>query len=203
MICIMYHDDATSINSFSGRLYVMRNNNYSEKNNCSLLLGAQVLIFHQFYRFMEPPNDYVSQPPEPNQEHDKQSSDTDTATNTLDEFDWDEEDDNPKVTNLTKAKRGRKLWLAFMRLARPIRVLLVSTIGAAFFITPLLVVDLRFKSSPVRNQIHVWSLWLTIVWAASCGTHLLIDAIPRLVLGFSTIFGGHVERLKTQLEVCI
>lgn len=147
------------------------------------------------------PYDYA--PQSSDQEHDKPSSDTDTATNSSDKFDWDEEDDpNAKTDDLIKAKRGRKLWLAFMRLARPVRVLLVSTIGAAFFITPLLVVDLRFKDSPIKNQVHIWSLWLTITWAASCGTYLLVDAIPRIVLGIMIIFGGHLERLKTQIEVC-
>jgi hypothetical protein len=128
-------------------------------------------------------------------------SDT-TATNSSDEFDWDEDEDVKAETEGVKAKRGRALWMAFMKLARAIRVLLIGMLGAAIFITPLLVVELRFRNSPVRSQVHFWSLWLSIVWAASCITYLVVDAIPRAVAWVIVIFGGQVERLKIQLEVC-
>lgn len=135
--------------------------------------------------------------------HHDTSSDSDiTDTNSSDEFNWDDDDDFKSTTDeKVKAKRGRAVWLAFMKLARPVRVLLVSVLGATIFITPLLVVRIRFNSNPIRTQIYVWSLWLTIIWAAGCITYLVVDSIPRIVINLIAIFGGQVERLKTQLEV--
>ncbi|KAF8825944.1 hypothetical protein HHX47_DHR6000586 [Lentinula edodes] len=130
---------------------------------------------------------------------------TDTATNSDDEFNWDEDEDpsTPKSYEKTKAKRGRAIYLAFMKLARPVRVFLLGALGAGILITPLIVVQLRFKSNPVRPQVHVWSLWLSIIWAAGCVTYLVVDAIPSLVIAFVVLFGGQVERLKIQLELTL
>lgn len=130
-------------------------------------------------------------------------SDSDTATNSSDEFDRDHEDEEGIIEdekNL-KAKRGRRLWLAFLKLARPIRVLFVGMLGAVILILPLLVVNLRFRESRVKLQIYVWSLWLAVIWAASCGTYLIVDAIPLLVRAAANIAWGQAERLKSQLEV--
>ncbi|KAJ3861518.1 Mechanosensitive ion channel-domain-containing protein [Lentinula novae-zelandiae] len=130
---------------------------------------------------------------------------TDTATNSDDEFNWDEDEDpsTSKSYEKTKAKRGRAIYLAFMKLARPVRVFLLGALGAGILITPLIVVQLRFKSNPVRPQVHVWSLWLSIIWAAGCVTYLVVDAIPSLVIAFVVLFGGQVERLKIQLELTL
>jgi hypothetical protein len=125
-----------------------------------------------------------------------------TSTNSSDEFNWDEDEEAASVVQNTKAKRGRALYLAFMKLARPFRVILIGLLGAGVLISPLLVVQLKFKQSPVRPQVHVWSLWLSIIWASSCITYLVVDAIPRFVVAVIVLFGGQVERLKTQLEVC-
>ncbi|TFK44543.1 Mechanosensitive ion channel-domain-containing protein [Crucibulum laeve] len=142
-----------------------------------------------------------SRPPTPQRIDDDSDSDT-TATNSSDEFDWDEDEDKKDAAQeRVKAKRLRRLWLGFMQLARPVRVLLVSTIGVAFFITPLLVVDIRFKGSVIRNQIHVWSLWFTIIYVSCCVTYMVVDSIPRIVLGVISLFGGQVERLKTTVEL--
>jgi hypothetical protein len=131
-----------------------------------------------------------------------ESADDTTSTNSSDEFNWDEDEEAATVVHNTKAKRGRALYLAFMKLARPFRVILVGLVGAGVLIAPLLVVQLKFNQSPVRPQVHVWSLWLSIVWASSCITYLVVDAIPRFVVSVTVLFGGQVERLKTQLEVC-
>jgi hypothetical protein len=141
------------------------------------------------------------------QTHVEEDGDSDTtSTNSSDEFDWDEEDVSSQVENTEtgkKARRGRALWLAFMKLARPVRTLLLGILGAAFFIIPLLVVELKFKDKEgVRLQVRVWSLWLSITWAASCATYLVVDAIPRTVIYVIFLLGGQVERLKTQIEVC-
>lgn len=132
-------------------------------------------------------------------------SDSDTAgTRSSDEFDWfeDEHDQENENGDPLAAKRGRRLWLAFMKLSRPIRALFISVLGAAIFATPLIVVNVRFQESIVKTQIHVWSLWFTISWAAGCGTYILVDAIPRIVIIVTRLFGGQIERLKIQVEVC-
>ncbi|THH19235.1 hypothetical protein EW146_g1885 [Bondarzewia mesenterica] len=134
---------------------------------------------------------------------DSDSSNT-TATNSDDEFDWDANEDAEAVGSTderSKAKRGRLLYLAFMKLSRPVRTLLVGAIGAGILITPLLLVQLRFTSSIARPHVHAWSLWLSIVWAVSCGTYLVVDLVPRLFIGIMALFGYKVERLKTQVEL--
>lgn len=142
------------------------------------------------------------------QTHIEEDSDSDTtSTNSSDEFDWDEEEVASQVETPEtgkKARRGRALWLGFMKLARPVRALLVGILGATFFIIPLLVVELRFKDKEsVRLQVRVWSLWLSITWAASCATYLVVDAIPRTVIYIIFLLGGQVERLKTQIELTL
>ena len=134
-----------------------------------------------------------------------QHVDSDTSTNTSDEFDWDKEPSDPEEeTHQSKhARRGRALWLAFMKLTRPVRTLLLGVIGAAFFITPLLVVELKYQNSGgVRLQVYAWSLWLSIVWATSCATYLIVDLLPNTIVTVILLLGGQVERLKTQVEVC-
>lgn len=134
---------------------------------------------------------------------DEGSTDSDTtATDSPDEFNWDEDGDlSGENTEKTQAKRGRRLWLAFMTLARPIRVLLISLLGAAIFVTPLLIAHFRLKDNPAQISIFVWSLWLTIIWAASCATYLGVDSIPRIVILVIELFGGKIERLKSQVEL--
>jgi hypothetical protein len=139
---------------------------------------------------------------EPDDRGEYESSGDTSSTNTSDEFNWDDEEEQVEAAQDTKAKRGRALYLAFMKLARPFRVILIGFLGAGILITPLLVVQLKFKSSVVRPQVHMWSLWLSIIWASSCITYLVVDAIPRLVIATIVLFGGHVERLNIQLEVC-
>jgi hypothetical protein len=132
----------------------------------------------------------------------ERTDDTDsTATNSSDEFDWSE-DEEAKAKLQVKTKRGRRLWLAFVKLARPVRVVLISFVGVAISVTPLLVVDLRFPHSAAKTQVHVWSLWITIIWAVSCITYLVVDLIPRFVIAVTWFFGGKTERLKFQVEVC-
>ncbi|KIJ70095.1 hypothetical protein HYDPIDRAFT_172003 [Hydnomerulius pinastri MD-312] len=131
----------------------------------------------------------------------------DTETNTSDEFDWDDEEQSVAEEGAhdgKKARRGRALWLAFMKLARPVRALLVGILGTAFFIAPLLVVELRFSSNTtVRPQVHAWSLWLAITWAASCATYLIVDLLPKTIITIILFLGGQVERLKTQVELTL
>ncbi|KAK0235648.1 Mechanosensitive ion channel-domain-containing protein [Armillaria nabsnona] len=135
------------------------------------------------------------------------STDSDTtATHSSDEFNWsDDSSSGPKNGDIVKAKRGRLIYLAFIKLSRWVRVLIIGILGCAILITPLLVVQLRFKelASNVRTQVHVWSLWLTIIWASACATYLVVDAIPRLIVGLIVLFGGQLERLKMQIELTL
>jgi hypothetical protein len=134
------------------------------------------------------------------------SSDSDsdtTATNDSDEFNWDDEDEpEEKRAKQPKAKRGRALYLAIMKLARPVRITLIGILGAGILITPLIVIHTRFNSSPAKQQVHVWSMWLTIIWVAGCITTLVVDILPRVVVALIVLFGGQVERLKIQIEAC-
>lgn len=136
--------------------------------------------------------------------HEKSDYSDSTATNSSDEFDWseDEEAKADKAQLQVRTKRGRRLWLAFVKLARPVRVIMVCFVGTAISVTPLLVVDLRFPHSPAKTQVQVWSLWFTIIWAASCLTYLAVDLIPRSVIMVTWFFGGTTERLKFRVEVC-
>lgn len=128
-----------------------------------------------------------------------------SATDSADDFDWDEEDENmtqrEREANASKAKRFRFLWMAFMKLSRPIRVVLIGILGCGVLITPLLVFLFRFHDSVARPQVHVWSLWLAIVWATSCATYLLVDLIPKLFISLVILLGYKVERLRIQIEV--
>ncbi|KAF9035742.1 hypothetical protein BDZ89DRAFT_1062027 [Hymenopellis radicata] len=130
-------------------------------------------------------------------------ADTDTtATGSSDEFDWDEDDEKRNVTAV-KARRMRLVYVAFMKLARPIRTLLVALIGGGIFITPLLVGYFQFKDSSARMQVYMWSLWLTITWAAACVTYLVVDLLPRVIISLVMMFNGKVERLKIQVELSV
>lgn len=132
-------------------------------------------------------------------------SDTDGTNDTaLDEdFDWDRDDESQVAKTETKAKRGRAIWLAFMKLSRPFRVFLIAFLGVAILVTPLIVVNVRFRDSSVKIPVHVWSLWFTINWATSCGTYILVDFLPHIVIAVTSLFGGSVERFKMQLEVSV
>ncbi|KAF7782435.1 hypothetical protein Agabi119p4_1811 [Agaricus bisporus var. burnettii] len=137
----------------------------------------------------------------PHAENQPPESDT-TATNSSDEFDWDDGDEiKGDVADVTKAKRIRWLWSLFMKLSRFVRVLLIGILGAAILIAPLLVVNLRFRNNPARLQVHIWSLWFTIIWSAACATTLVVHAIPHIVLFVIRLFGKSVERLRSRVEL--
>lgn len=131
------------------------------------------------------------------------NSSDDTVTD-LSDFDWDAEDDaqSRKEVDKVKAKRIGAIWRGFMKLARPVRTLLIGALGAGVFITPLLVFRLRFNDSPARIQAHVWSLWLTIAWAAGCVTYLIVDLLPGFILRILKFANYRVERIQTTIEVC-
>lgn len=136
---------------------------------------------------------------------DGDASDSDSSpTGSSDEFDWDEEDDASTTARndpTVKAKRGRAAYLAFMRLARPLRVTLLCILGGGILITPLIIVHLLFRSNPVTRHVFAWSSWLTVIWVAGCLTYVVVDAFGWVFLGLVSLFGGKTESLQMQLEV--
>ena len=140
------------------------------------------------------------------QKKDDNASDSDSSpTGSSDEFDWDEEEDDAstKARNdpTVKAKRGRAAYLAFMKLARPLRVTLLCILGGGILITPLLIVHFLFRSNPVKKHVFAWSIWLTVIWVAGCLTYVVVDAFGWVFLGLVSLFGGRTESLQMQLEV--
>ncbi|KAL4250143.1 hypothetical protein ABKN59_006484 [Abortiporus biennis] len=120
----------------------------------------------------------------------------------IDNSDDDSDDSEDEAKNIQrKHKKMSALWSAFMKLSRPVRVLLVGSLGAGIFITPLLVFKLRFNSSPARIQAHVWSLWLTISWGAGCVTFLAVDFALAAVMFLIERFSNMAHRWKMALEL--
>ncbi|KAL7280810.1 hypothetical protein ACG7TL_005754 [Trametes sanguinea] len=155
---------------------------------------------------VHPPTEGVNRDKLVNPDDDRESNDSDdtvTDTDSEDEFDWEAEDDakSQMAAASIKARRGYAVYRAFMKLPKFIRVLLVGGIGAAILITPLLVVNLRFNTSVVKAQVHVWSLWLAITWAAGVATFVVVDAIPHLVLVVLRITSYKVERARVSIEL--
>lgn len=137
---------------------------------------------------------------------DDDTSDSDSSpTGSSDEFDWDEEEDDASTKarndHTVKAKRGRAAYLAFMKLARPLRVTLLCILVGGILITPLLIVHFFFRSNPAKKHVFAWSIWLTIVWVAGCVTYVVVDAFGWVFLGLVSLFGGKTESLQMQLEV--
>ena len=139
----------------------------------------------------------------------RDNSESETATEeSSDEFDWEADDEThsqhkqPLDSPPLKLKRGRLLWNSFMKLAKPLRVLIIGALGAGLLITPLLVFQLRVEGSEVRTEVRVWSLWLSVTWATGIATYLVVDALPHLVIFSLRAMGYKVERLKVTIEVC-
>ncbi|KAI0331475.1 hypothetical protein GY45DRAFT_1322271 [Cubamyces sp. BRFM 1775] len=153
---------------------------------------------------VHPPTQHVDREQLVKQDDDDHSdSSGTTATESEDEFDWEAEDDakSQHIAASIKARRGHALYRAFLKLPKLFRVILVGVIGAGILITPLLVVNLRFNTSIVKAQVHVWSLWLAISWAAGVATYIVVDAIPHLVLVMLRITSYKVERARVSIEL--
>ncbi|SNX87399.1 uncharacterized protein MEPE_06109 [Melanopsichium pennsylvanicum] len=123
------------------------------------------------------------------------------------DFDWDtssdnEDEDRPRRgAKVTRAKRGRKIYLACLRLARPVRILLAALVGTAVCLVPFIVVTATNNQSSARAQVVVWSIWIATIWAAGCGTFLVVDWLPpvafRLIIA---VYGKAPEIVKTYIE---
>ncbi|KAI0367005.1 hypothetical protein BV20DRAFT_971103 [Pilatotrama ljubarskyi] len=143
--------------------------------------------------------DELAKPPEDGHS----SSSESTVTESDDEFDWEAEDDakSQHIAASIKAKRGYALYRLFLKLPKLFRVILIGAIGAGILITPLLVVNLRFNTSIVKAQVHAWSLWLAVSWAAGVATYIVVDAIPHLVLFLLRLTNYKVERARVSIEL--
>ncbi|KAN0063723.1 hypothetical protein ACQY0O_003773 [Thecaphora frezii] len=123
-----------------------------------------------------------------------------------DDFDWDtssdeDDEDNDGPNKIVRARRGRRLYLACMRLARPVRIFLAGLIGTAICLVPFIVMLTTFEGNPAREQVQVWSIWLAIIWAAACGTFLIIDWVPPLLIRIViAVYGKAPEVSKTYIE---
>ncbi|KIJ55555.1 hypothetical protein M422DRAFT_57924 [Sphaerobolus stellatus SS14] len=126
------------------------------------------------------------------------------VTNSSDEF-WEDaakEAGEVKAVEGATAKRGRWLYLAFLRLYRPFRVLIVAMLGCAVLITPYIVVRFAFTNSAVRPHVTAWSVWFAITWAAASVISILVDLAPRILLALVFyMFGKPPESLATELEL--
>lgn len=141
------------------------------------------------------------------------SSEVHPATpDTETDFDWNETDSSDEEEreaakhareeeiadkhrhNVKRAKRLRKVYLACMRISRPVRTVLMALVGGGVLFIPALVVFTRYgpsnSSSVVRDNVKVWSLWLTVVWMSACGTSIFVDAIPWLASKISILLVG-------------
>lgn len=149
----------------------------------------------------------ATHPPLTSKKADSEATATDTDTDdtcSSDEFNWSDDEDakSRRVAAEKKAKRGRAIWLAFKKLAPPVRTFLLAVIFGGIFVTPALLFIFVFRSSPARPHVVPWSLWIGISWAVACALSLIVDLFPRFLLWIIfVIYGKAPETFKTQLEL--
>lgn len=141
--------------------------------------------------------------------HSRASSLGGSSADETDDFDWDtsddEEENEAQVNAKLRAKRGRKVYLFCMRLARPVRIFLVGLFITCIFLVPLFVslfgID---RSNPARPHVESWSIWLSIISASSAGTFIVLDFLPPVILRLAiAVYGRAPEVFKTYLEVAM
>lgn len=144
--------------------------------------------------------------------HSRASSLGGSSADETDDFDWDTDDDEESddeaggpANNKIRAKRGRKVYLFCMRLARPIRILLLGFFLTALLIVPLLVSLFAIdRSNPSRPHVESWSIWLAIIAASSAGTFVVLDFLPPVILRLAVaVYGRAPEVFKGYLEVAM
>lgn len=144
--------------------------------------------------------------PEYHDEAQTRSPSSDSSTNSSDEF-WEDaakEAGEVKIFDDLRAKRGRWLYLSFMRLYRPVRILLIATIVSGILITPYIVFKLSFPNLPTFPHVRAWSIWFTVSWACMVGLSILVDTLPRLIIYvYLTLLGKPRDRLTIELEAYI
>ncbi|PWN28445.1 hypothetical protein BDZ90DRAFT_231426 [Jaminaea rosea] len=143
-----------------------------------------------------------------NGRHSRASSIAASSADETDDFDWDTSDDEEEEAQVNaklRAKRGRKVYLFCMRLARPVRVLLMGAFVTALFLVPLFVSLFAIdRSNPARPHVESWSIWLSIIAASSAGTFIVLDFLPPVILRLAiAVYGRAPEVFKTYLEVAM
>lgn len=108
--------------------------------------------------------------------------------------------------NIKRARRLRKVYLACMRVSRPVRTVLIAILGGGLLIIPALVIwtsdrgNVSISNSSVRANIKIWSLWLSIVWMSACGTSIFVDAIPWIIKETSVLLTGlYPQAIKSKV----
>lgn len=166
-------------------------------------------------KYRDPQNDYPPQQKSTQHSHrnhhiGENGEEWDSSGDETDDFDWntDDSDDEEEIDNkgkrVIRAKRGRRIWLWLMRLARPIRIFVFGLLGTGIAMVPFIVTTTAFKNNSVRPQVQTWSIWIAIIWAAACGTFLVMDWFPPVVLKLGVAFYGKAPpTFKTYVEVLI
>lgn len=142
--------------------------------------------------------------------HSRASSIASSADDT-DDFDWDtsDDDDDKEIDaqgNIKiRAKRGRRVYLFCMRLARPVRIALMGAFFSILCLVPLFVVLFGIdRSNSARPHVQSFSIWLAIISASSAGTFILLDFLPPLILRLAiAVYGRAPEVFKTYIEVAM
>ncbi|CAO1629902.1 unnamed protein product [Parajaminaea phylloscopi] len=146
---------------------------------------------------------------QPETSHSRASSVAASSADETDDFDWDtsdndeDEDTEGTANNKIRAKRGRKVYLFCMRLARPVRILLFGLFVTAILLVPLFVSLFAIdRSNPARPHVESWSIFLSIIAASSAGTFVVLDFLPPIILRLAVaVYGRAPEVFKSYLEV--
>ncbi|EHS63598.1 uncharacterized protein PGTG_20692 [Puccinia graminis f. sp. tritici CRL 75-36-700-3] len=100
------------------------------------------------------------------------------------------------------AKRLRRLYLFLMKFSTPVRTTIIGVLGSGIAITPAILVWLKFTQLSTREHVLAWSLWLSISFATSCATSIIVDILPAIAIKlFELLYGAKPEKLKTQIEL--
>lgn len=75
----------------------------------------------------------------------------------------------------------------------------MALLGCGIFITPFIVVLLRFQErDTVFQHVRAWSIWFAVSWAAACTTALLTHLVPHVVVKAVVTVRGKVPYLLTR-----
>ncbi|KAA1085257.1 hypothetical protein PGTUg99_014790 [Puccinia graminis f. sp. tritici] len=85
------------------------------------------------------------------------------------------------------AKRLRRFYYFLMKLSSPVRTIVIGLLGTSISVT---------------SHILAWSIWLSVSFAASCATAMIVDILPSVVINLVDLsYGSRLESLNTQVEL--
>jgi hypothetical protein len=157
---------------------------------------------HRAHRSSTAARPYLSEPTRRPRDKLDNTSDSDVSDSEVDltdsDFDWNEEDEEnrTRASLPKKPQRGRRLYLLFLRLARPIRILVITILGAVILVTPHLI-GFAYLSHyhDTFEQIRAWSVWLAVTYAFGGLTVFSVGMLPYLLLKLSATIRGKVRLL--------